>query len=646
MREFEYVAPKSVEEALRVLKEHGSKAMVMAGGTDVLVWMNRREVAPEYVVYVGDLEELHHLREEEGFLHVGALVTQAELASSPLVRAKASALAVAARNCAGPAVRNLATIGGNLGTATPAGDLILAVAALEGRVKVHGPKGERLLSLEEFLVGPQMNSLAPDELIIEVVIPLPAGRHGSGFQKLGKRKAMTISTASAAASVVLSGDGTTFEKVVVALGSLGPTVIHSEAFERALQGKPATLAEIEKWRYLAGGDACPSPRARRASAWYRCEVAAVLAARAVEDALAQAAGLDLSAHRAAKKKHGKGIAGAIYSLTPPGFPNPCAVNLQMREDGSAVLQIGMVEIGQGCNTVLTQMAAEALAVPYENVTVYTNDTGTTPYDFGTVSSRGTFVGGNAIIKAAEQVKAVLYEAASVALKVHPENLYLSAGFVRDKYDPERKMPIGEAARFAHFALKKLPIGTAYFYPKSFPADDNSQGEPIAAFYYHATVAEVDVDVETGVAEVTDVYAVVDCGQAINPMLVEAQVEGGALQAIGWALREDAQPGLTDASGPPEGYNPDFMPVDLESYAIATSMDMPEVHPGYVEVFEPEGPFGAKPAGEISANSGAPAVFSAIYDAVGVRLYDMPASPEKILRALQEKAQAEPSPVAG
>ena len=108
------------------------------------------------------------------------------------------------------------------------------------------------------------------------------------------------------------------------------------------------------------------------------------------------------------------------------------------------------------------------------------------------------------------------------------------------------MPIGEAARFAHFALKKLPIGTAYYYPKSIAADEKSQGEPIAAFYYHATVAEVDVDIETGVAEVTDLYAAVDCGKAINPCCVEAQVEGGALQAIGWALREDAQPGLTSA----------------------------------------------------------------------------------------------------
>ncbi len=640
MRDFDYLAPKSVAEALELLARLGSKAIVVAGGTDVLVWMNRREISPEYVVYLGGLDELRYIREESGYLRLGALTTQAELAKSTLVEEKATALALAARSCAGPAVRNLATIGGNLGTATPAGDLILGVAALDGKVRLRGPQGERELSMEEFLVGPQQTALMPGELIIEVVVPIPKGQSGSGFQKLGRRKAMTISTASAAASVVLSEDSKTFEKVSVVLGSLGATVIHSTSFEEALRGKPAALGEIDKVCYLAGGDACPSPRARRASAWYRCEAAAVLAARAVEDALARATGQDFSAHRAAKKKKGKGVAGAIYSMTPPGFPNPCAVNLQMREDGTVVVQIGVVDMGQGSTTVITQMTAEALAVPYEHVTVYTADTGTTPYDFGTVSSRGTFVGGKALLKAAAQVKEVLFEAAAMALGAHADNLTLEPGFVRDIYDPERRMPIGDAARFAHFRLKKLPIGTAYFYPKSTAAGENMQGDSIAAFYYHATVAEVEVDTETGVAEVTKLYAAVDCGKAINPAAVEGQVHGGALQAVGWALREDGHPGLIDASGPPENYNPDFMPVDLESYAIATSMDLPEMHGTYVEVPDPEGPFGAKAAGEICANSGAPAVFNAIYDAVGVRLFDMPASPEKILWALQQKAQAE------
>jgi CO/xanthine dehydrogenase Mo-binding subunit len=231
------------------------------------------------------------------------------------------------------------------------------------------------------------------------------------------------------------------------------------------------------------------------------------------------------------------------------------------------------------------------------------------------------------------------------LGVDKGNLTLESGFVRDIYDPEHRMAIGEAARFAHFALKKLPIGSAYYYPKSSAPGEYMQGEVIAAFYYHATVAEVEVDTETGVAEVTKLYAAVDCGKAVNPALVEGQVQGGALQAVGWALREDGHPGLIDSSGPPPDYNPDFMPVDLESYAIATSKDMPEMHAGYVEVYDPEGPFGAKAAGEISANSGAPAVFNAIYDAVGIRLVDMPATPEKILWALQQKAQAEQAPAA-
>ena len=153
MRDFGYLAPRSVDAALALLEQYGDKAIVMAGGTDVLVWMNRREISPEYVVYVGDLEELRYIREDGESLRVGALTTQAELAASALVEEKATALALAARSCAGPVVRNLATIGGNLATATPAGDLILGVAALGGTVKLRSPRGERELSLDEFLVG-------------------------------------------------------------------------------------------------------------------------------------------------------------------------------------------------------------------------------------------------------------------------------------------------------------------------------------------------------------------------------------------------------------------------------------------------------------------------------------------------------------
>ena len=178
MRDFEYFAPTSVAEALDQLARYGSKAMVMAGGTDVMVWMNKRDISPEYVIYIGGLDELRYIREDGEFLRIGALTTQAELASSRLVHDKATALAVAAQNCAGPQVRNLATIGGNLGAATPAGDLILGLAAFEGKVKVRGPQGERIVSLDEFLVAPQQNSLAKDELIMEALVPLLPAKSG------------------------------------------------------------------------------------------------------------------------------------------------------------------------------------------------------------------------------------------------------------------------------------------------------------------------------------------------------------------------------------------------------------------------------------------------------------------------------------
>jgi nicotinate dehydrogenase medium molybdopterin subunit len=634
MRDIDYLAPKDLPEAIRLLATLGPEATVVAGGTDVVVSLKERMAVSGKLIDIGRLDELHFI-EERGALVIGALATMAELAASPEVKTRAQALAEAAKQAAGPPVRNLATIGGNLGTASPAGDLICALVALEARVVLASATGTREVSAEEFSLAPKKHCLAAGELIKEIVLPALPAMSASAFQKLGKRRAMSISVANAAAAVTLSADGKRFEKVRVSLGSVAPTVVRATAFEAALTGAPASLETIGAAASLVKDDITPITDAR-ATAEYRVEVACVLARRAVEDALARAGGLDLTAHRAAAKKRGKGIAGALYSMTPPGFPNPTAVNLQMREDGSVVVQIGIVDMGQGSTTVLTQMTAEAFTIPYEHVTVYTADTGTTPYDFGTVSSRGTFVGGKALLKAAEQVKAVLFEAAAMALGAHPDNLVLEGGFVVDRYDPDRRIPVGGAARTAHFGLKKLAIGSAFFYPKSMAPGENSQGDSIAAFYYHATVAEVEVDTETGVTEVTKLCAAVDCGRAINPSAVEGQVHGGSLQAVGWALREDGHPGLMDSGRPPTDYDPDFMPVDLEAYAIATSMDMPEMYGSYVEVPDPEGPWGAKAAGEICANSGAPAVFNAIYDAVGVRLFDMPATPEKVLWALREK----------
>lgn len=637
MKPFEYLCPTNIDEALSFVATHGSRAVVMAGGTDVMVSFSRRQISPEYVVDISRLEELKFIRQDRGLIRIGPRTTFTELICSDVIRTRAAVLADAARASAGPQVRNLATIGGNLGTASPAGDLVVALMALNAQVKVASRDGERTLLLDQFLVGPKKSNLHSDELITEIMVPASPSKSGSAFQKLGNRNAMTIAIVSAAASVTLSEDGKYFGAVRLALGSVAPTAVRAKAYEEALTGKPANSDEICHARHLVGGAISPITDIR-AAAWYRREVAPVLAGRSVEDALAAALGHERPTWARDHRKKGRGVAAGLYSSTVPAAPNPYSLNMQMREDGSVVVQAGGCDIGQGSNTVIATVTAEALGVDVEKVTVYSADTGTCPYDFGTVSSRQTFAGGNAVLAAAEQVKSVLFESASKKLQVPPNRLVLRPGVIEDKDDPQKSMSIAEASTLSHFVFRQLPTGSSTFYPKNKPPDHNMQGEPIACLYYNAVAAEVAVDPETGVVEVQKLYSVVDAGKAISPMLVEGQVEGGAMQAVGWALREDSHPGLATV-GEVSTFEPDFAPADLSNYPIATSMDLPELHAAYVEVPERDGPYGAKAVGEIGALTPTPAILNAIHDAIGVRLFELPASPEKVLRALNSKPVA-------
>lgn len=336
------------------------------------------------------------------------------------------------------------------------------------------------------------------------------------------------------------------------------------------------------------------------------------------------------------KKYGRGIAGAMYSLTVMNAPNPCSAHVQMREDGSVNIQTGATDIGQGSNTVLSMMVAEFFTIPLEKVSILSADTSATPYDFGTLSSRVTFTGGRAVLKACEMVRDVLYEAAAHELRTKPDRLYMEDGFVIDKYDPKRRLPVGVCAAIAQFGLRKLPIGIGEFYPFNIPVDANGQGVPCDTYYYHSTVAEVEVDTETGVVDVKKMYAAVDCGKALNPDAVIGQNEGGALQAYGWALGEDVYPYMTSVDGVSSDFNSNLKPNDMSNYPIPTSIDAPEIQAAFIDNFEPEGPFGAKAAGEICANSGAPAIINAIHDAVGIWVMDLPATPDKVLRLIKEK----------
>ena len=137
------------------------------------------------------------------------------------------------------------------------------------------------------------------------------------------------------------------------------------------------------------------------------------------------------------KVQGRGLAGCVYSLTVMNAPNPCSAHVQMREDGSVNIQTGACDIGQGSDTVLAMMAAEALSVPVEKVNVYSADTAATPYDFGTLSSRVTYTGGRAVLAACDQVRDILFEAAAKQLKTRSDRLFLSNGFIVDKYDSDK-----------------------------------------------------------------------------------------------------------------------------------------------------------------------------------------------------------------
>jgi CO/xanthine dehydrogenase FAD-binding subunit len=155
MRPFQYLAPKSVAEALDMLAEFGPRAMVMAGGTDVVVALNEGSVHPECIIHLSKLDELRHIKRDDGCFRIGPLTTMNELAESKLVQENLTALAEAAASSAAPQVRNLGTIGGNLGTASPAGDLVTALVALGAAVKLASRRGEAEVPVEEFLVGPK-----------------------------------------------------------------------------------------------------------------------------------------------------------------------------------------------------------------------------------------------------------------------------------------------------------------------------------------------------------------------------------------------------------------------------------------------------------------------------------------------------------
>lgn len=277
----DYKKACNIEDALTMLREAGDSVLILAGGTDVMAGMNGKPASDKTVIYIGDIADLRGIRETPGDIRIGSLVTAAEIEESEIIARYAGALCEAAKESASPQVRNRATIGGNIATASPAGDLLCALFALDASIVV-GTGGD-VRKISDIITGAKKTSLKPGELITEIIIPKLSGICGSDFLKVGKRKAMSISITNVACAVSL-GRGGRVDEIRIAIGASAPTVVRAAAMENALKGNIVNESYIKEKSTLAV-DAIDPITDQRATMWYRREVIPVLAARAVTAAV-------------------------------------------------------------------------------------------------------------------------------------------------------------------------------------------------------------------------------------------------------------------------------------------------------------------------------------------------------------------------
>lgn len=283
MRTLEAVIPERLDEAVSFLARLGPRAKAIAGGTDLVVEMKEDKRSPGVLVDISRLSEPRGIRVEGDAVWVGALATHAEVAGSPLVRSAAPLLAEACGQIGSPQIRARGTIGGNLCTASPAGDCIPPLFVLEASVEVVGQGKTRTCDVESFFVGPKRSSLAPDEIVLGVRFPALGADHVSFFRKLGQRKSLAISVVSVAFVARRVRPGV-FEDVRVALGAVAPTVVRARTVEKALGGKRLDIETARHVSKLAFRDCVPITDIR-GSQGYRQEMACNLLYEGLVDLL-------------------------------------------------------------------------------------------------------------------------------------------------------------------------------------------------------------------------------------------------------------------------------------------------------------------------------------------------------------------------
>ncbi|MGH8698257.1 MAG: molybdopterin cofactor-binding domain-containing protein, partial [Burkholderiales bacterium] len=340
---------------------------------------------------------------------------------------------------------------------------------------------------------------------------------------------------------------------------------------------------------------------------------------------------------------GVGLACGAY-LCGAGLPiywnkmPQSGVQLLLDRSGQVTVFCGATEIGQGSDDVLAAIVAEVLGIDPYDVRLVTGDTGLTPVDLGSYSSRVTVMMGHAAIQAAEKVRELVADAAAQHLEVSPERIVLAQGRVYLAGDPGKGMSFREAVELAEAKFGTLGAVGSYTPPRSPGRYKGAGVGPSPAYSYTACVVEVEVDQATGWITVPKVWIAHDIGRTINPVLARGQVEGSVYMGLAEALMEEQ----IFRRLPPKlsGALVHKIPSLLE-YKSPTSLDMPEVVTELVEDPDPNCPFGAKEAGQGPLLPVMPALANAVYDAVGVRIDELPITPDKVLKALELKAQGKP-----
>jgi len=322
------------------------------------------------------------------------------------------------------------------------------------------------------------------------------------------------------------------------------------------------------------------------------------------------------------------ISGTNYPIYPNEMPQS-AVALKVDRSGLVTVFSGASEIGQGSDTMLATIVAEELGLDLGAVRVVSGDSDTCPVDLGAYSSRGTLMNGNACAHAAKQIREKLVLAVAEKLEVPAGEVFVSRGFLCAVGREDRAVPVTEAIQLAEARFGTL--GATGWYKTPPKLGGNYRGGTIGAspaYSFTAHIAEVEVDEETGFVRVVKVWCAHDCGKALCPTLVEGQIEGSVYMGVAEALLEEHG---TSEDGLHLGPN-------LLDYRIPTTLDTPELEAHAIESNDPEGPYGAKEAGEGPLHSSIPAVANAVFDAVGIRVDELPITPSKVLGALRAQKE--------